>query len=92
MDRMSTYAIVYTVVTKSIRDTWRLVVQKKSAVLAVRVTPEFKETLRRAAAQERRSQSNLLEVLLYDYCERTSFPLAKPDVPSRTRRAAKGAR
>jgi hypothetical protein len=75
-----------------IRDTGRLVVPKKSAVLAVRVTPEFKETLRRAAAQERRSQSNLLEVLLYDYCKRTGLPMAKPDFPGRTRGVAKGAR
>jgi hypothetical protein len=67
-------------------------VQKKSAVLAVRVTPDFKETLRRAAAQERRSQSNLLEVLLYDYCERTGFPTAKRNVPGPTRGAIKRAR
>ena len=66
--------------------------QKKSAVLALRVTPEFKEALRRAAAQERRSQSNLLEVLLYEYCERTGLRTVKPDVAVRTRRVAKGVR
>ena len=66
--------------------------QKKSAVLAIRVTPEFKDALCRAAAHERRSQSNLLEVLVYEYCERTGLRTSKPDVAVCTRAAAKAVR
>lgn len=66
--------------------------QKKSAVLAVRVTPEFKDALRRAAAHERRSQSNLLEVLVYEYCERTGLRTTKSEGVVRTRGVEKGVR
>ena len=41
--------------------------QRKTEVLTVRVTPEFKRVLKKAAERERRSQANFLEhvVLLY---------------------------
>lgn len=41
--------------------------QRKTAVLTVRVTPEFKRILKYAAERERRSQANLLECLVMDY-------------------------
>ena len=41
---------------------------EKSETLSMRVTPEVKRMLQLAAARERRSQTNLLEKLLVDYC------------------------
>jgi hypothetical protein len=40
----------------------------KSVPFSMRVTPEFKRLLELAAAHERRSQTNLLEKLLFDHC------------------------
>ena len=64
--------------------------QRKTAVLTVRVTPEFKKALKTAAERERRSQANLLECLVLDYCaasesKRTVRPLARPAQRTRTR-------
>ena len=36
--------------------------------VSVRVTAEFKEFLKVAAAREQRSRTNLLEKLLFDHC------------------------
>lgn len=43
--------------------------QRKTAVLTVRVTPEFKKALKTAAERERRSQANLLEFLVFEFCD-----------------------
>lgn len=43
---------------------------RKSETLNLRVSPEFKELVRVAAEHESRSISNLLEVLVRDYCRR----------------------
>ena len=43
---------------------------RKSETLNLRVTPEFKDLVRVAAEHESRSISNLLEVLVRDYCRR----------------------
>lgn len=43
---------------------------RKSETLNLRVSPEFKELVRVAAEHENRSISNLLEVLVRDYCRR----------------------
>jgi len=43
---------------------------RKCETLNLRVTPEFKDLVRAAAEQESRSISNLLEVLVRDYCRR----------------------
>ncbi len=40
----------------------------KSATLTVRIEPNLKKMLRVAAEGERRSVSNMLEVLIRDYC------------------------
>jgi len=40
----------------------------KTETLSMRVTPEVKRMLQLAAAREQRSQTNLLEKLLADYC------------------------
>jgi hypothetical protein len=41
---------------------------RKSETLNLWVTPEFKELVRVAAERESRSISNLLELVLRDYC------------------------
>ena len=43
---------------------------RKSETLNLRVSPEFKELVRVVAEHESRSISNLLEVLVRDYCRR----------------------
>ncbi len=45
--------------------------QRKTAVLTVRVTPEFKRILKKAAERERRSQANFLEHVVLGYCEKS---------------------
>lgn len=42
----------------------------KSVSISFRASPKFKEMLASAAAVERRSQANLLEMLLFSYCEK----------------------
>jgi hypothetical protein len=42
---------------------------EKTVAMSFRVSPRFKELLEQAAAREYRSQVNMLEVLLYEYCE-----------------------
>lgn len=41
---------------------------EKTETLNLRVTPQFKQLLRDAAAAEHRSQTNLLEKLVRDHC------------------------
>ncbi|SFD48666.1 hypothetical protein [Paracidovorax konjaci] len=43
--------------------------QRKSQAINLRMTPELKELLRLAAERERRTLSNMLEVLILDYCQ-----------------------
>lgn len=58
---------------------------RKSETLNLRVTPEFKELVRIAAEHESRSISNLLEVLVRDYCRKRRMP----EVPGAVKRDAK---
>lgn len=41
---------------------------EKSVAISFRVTPHFKRLLEAAAKRENRSQTNLLETLLFAYC------------------------
>jgi predicted transcriptional regulator len=41
----------------------------KTVAMTFRVTPAFKRLLERAAEKEQRSNTNMLEKLLRDYCE-----------------------
>lgn len=45
----------------------------KSTTLTLRIDPGVKEALRTAAEQEHRSITNMLEVLIRDYCERSGI-------------------
>jgi len=49
---------------------WRVKKELKSVSVSFRASPRFKEMLASAAAEERRSQANLLEMLLFSYCEK----------------------
>lgn len=42
----------------------------KIETLTVRLVPEIKDSLRKAAAQEHRSLANMLEVMIRDWCGR----------------------
>lgn len=41
---------------------------EKTIAISFRVSPHFKRMLEAAAAREHRSQTNMLEKLLFDYC------------------------
>lgn len=43
---------------------------EKSIAISFRVSPSLKKLLEAAAAQERRSLTNMMEVALVDYCAR----------------------
>lgn len=42
--------------------------ERKTEVVNLRMAPQVKELLRLAAAHERRTLSNMLEVLIVEYC------------------------
>lgn len=42
--------------------------ERKTEVVNLRMSPRVKELLRLAAAHERRTLSNMLEVLIVDFC------------------------
>jgi uncharacterized protein (DUF1778 family) len=45
----------------------------KTETLSMRVTAELKQLLKLAAAQEQRTQTNLLERLLVEHCRKTGL-------------------
>lgn len=49
---------------------------EKTVAISFRVSPRFKQLLEAAASQERRSQTNMLETLLFDYCEEQGITVA----------------
>jgi hypothetical protein len=48
----------------------------KNVSVSFRVSPRFKRLLEAAAASERRSQTNMLETLLFAYCEERGIDTA----------------
>lgn len=53
----------------------------KNVSVSFRVSPRFKALLEAAAARERRSQTNMLEILLFAYCEQQGIE-AEPQAGS----------
>lgn len=54
---------------------------EKTVPVSFRVSPRFKHLLEAAAASQRRSQTNMLETLLFDYCEQQGIrPLHETEV------------
>lgn len=56
--------------------------REKTISISFRVSPRFKAMLQLAATRENRSCTNMLEVLLFSYCEQHSMD----DAPSGKRR------
>ncbi len=56
----------------------------KSTTLSFRINPEVKEALRTAAEQEHRSITNMVEVLIRDYCQRTGIAIS--DKPTHSKK------
>ncbi len=48
----------------------------KTVSVSFRASPRFKEMLASAAAEERRSQANLLEILLFSYCKKKGLSIS----------------
>lgn len=44
--------------------------ERKTVSVSFRVSPSFKRALRAAAASVNRTQTNLLETLLFEFCDR----------------------
>lgn len=51
----------------------------KTAVMTLRVSPEVKEAAEIAAERDRRSVTNLIEVLILNHCENTGIGLRHPE-------------
>lgn len=49
----------------------------KSTTLTLRIDPDVKEALRTAAEQEHRSITNMVEVLIREYCSRNEIDIQK---------------
>jgi len=58
--------------------------RKKSATITIRVDPAVKEALRTAAAAERRSLANMVEVAILEYCR--ARPTGEAHLPRRKAR------
>jgi hypothetical protein len=59
---------------------------RKTETLNLRVSPEFKELVRVAAEHESRSISNLLEVLVRDYCRQKGVDPTTETEPTEAKR------
>lgn len=59
----------------------------KNVSVSFRVSPRFKNLLEAAAARERRSLTNMLETLLFAYCEQQGIEAATE--PTKTAKSPK---
>jgi hypothetical protein len=60
-------------------------VQRKTAQLNMRIEPELKEAAEKAAADDRRSLSSLIEILLIDHCKRRGLLTEEGRLPKKRR-------
>ena len=51
------------------------VAAEKNIAVSFRVSPNFKRLLETASARENRSQTNMLETLLFSYCKQNGVEL-----------------
>lgn len=63
---------------------------EKNVPMSFRVSPRFKMLLNAAAARERRSLTNMLETLLFNYCEQHGLDDIK-EPPEASSERSKGA-
>ena len=54
----------------------------KTTTLTFRIEPELKEALRIAAKREHRSITNMVEVLIRDYCGRNGIDITESSMPN----------
>jgi hypothetical protein len=62
------------------------VVQRKTFMYTMRMDPEVKQAAEKAAVQDRRSLSSLIEVLLIRYCQERGLLTEGGRLPKRGRR------
>ena len=63
--------------------------EEKSVSVSFRVTPRFKRLLQAAAEREHRSQTNLLETLLFAHCAKHGVDEDAGDALSRVKQGKK---
>ena len=63
--------------------------QTKTATLTLRIDPHVKDLLTTAANADRRSLSNMLEVIVLGYCKLHGIVQDKPQLPAKSTLAAK---
>lgn len=63
--------------------------QSKTATLTLRIDPQVKALLTAAADADRRSLSNMLEVIVLGYCEQHGIAADRPQLPEKSTLAAK---
>ena len=55
----------------------------KSETLNLRISPQVKDAIRLVADHEHRSMGNLIEVLVFEYCEKHGLPIPSRTTPRR---------
>jgi len=60
---------------------------QKNTTLTLRINPAFKEGLKAAAEQEHRSITNMVEVLIRDYCGRNGITISEKSTSSKRSQA-----
>lgn len=63
--------------------------ESKRIPVSFRVTPQFKRALELAAQREQRSQTNLVEKLLFDFCRKSGIDVDAVLPRADTRKRAK---
>lgn len=63
--------------------------QTKTATLTLRIDPNVKDLLTAAADADRRSLSNMLEVIVLGHCKQHGIAVDKPQIPAKSTLAAK---
>jgi hypothetical protein len=61
-------------------------IQRRSTQFNMRIDPELKEAAERAATDDRRSLSSLVEKLLTDYCREGGYLTKEGRLPPKQRR------
>jgi hypothetical protein len=64
----------------------------KTAAMTFRFTARFQQTLRDAAEHERRSQANLIEVAVLEFCKSHGIPSKRANLQQPPRARRKSAR
>ncbi|NUZ08704.1 hypothetical protein [Piscinibacter koreensis] len=63
--------------------------ESKRIPVSFRVTPQFKRALELAAQREQRSQTNLVEKLLFDFCRKSGIAVDAVPAPTDVKKRVK---